>query len=485
MQKNLFMKYFVICVSMIIVSIAVLGTFLMVFATQYFKSDKMKALEKNCSQAVVLTLADYKRNGYLYVTESTLLPMYSVLANALETTIFLTDTSGKVLTCTDENLFAQEPYVSEDILKKSLAAGSYIDDGRLGGVFRERNFTVAQPIGLPDGQITGFVFVSASAQSLNVFLVQLLNMFLLSALTMVVIAFIVIYFVTAQMVKPLREMLAATQSFSHGDYTARIQVNSTDEIGQLAEEFNTLAEALARNESMNRSFVANVSHELKTPMTTIGGFVDGILDGTIPVERHQQYLSIVSDEVKRLSRMVHSMLDLAKIEAGEMRLNPSEFDLNLTVCQIVFSFEQAIEAKHLDIIGLDVDRIMIDADPDLIHQVVYNLIDNAVKFAEDDGYLEVRYHQEPTRTLVAIRNSGPGISPEELNKVFERFYKTDKSRSHDKKGVGLGLYIVRTIVQLHGGEIHVNSREGEYTEFAFSIPKGGAKNSQNLFRKNA
>ena len=327
-------------------------------------------------------------------------------------------------------------------------------------------------------------YISASANSLSIFLGQLLNMFLLSSLTMVVIAFIVIYFVTARMVKPLRDMLAATQSFSRGDYTVRVQVNSSDEIGQLANEFNYMAEALARNEAMNRSFVANVSHELKTPMTTIGGFVDGILDGTIPKEKHHQYLAIVSGEVKRLSRMVRSMLDLAKIEAGEMKLNPAEFDLNNIVCQVIFSFEQAIESKNLDILGLDVDKIMVSADPDLMHQVIYNLIENAVKFVNEGGYIEVKYHNDGARTLVAIRNSGTGIAPQDLPNVFERFYKTDRSRSQDKTGVGLGLYIVRTVIQLHGGEIHVSSKEGEYTEFAFSVPSAGTKNSQNLFRKN-
>ena len=337
---------------------------------------------------------------------------------------------------------------------------------------------MARPIGLPNGQISGFVFISASANSLSIFLGQLLNMFLLSSLTMVVIAFIVIYFVTARMVKPLRDMLAATQSFSRGDYTVRVQVNSSDEIGQLANEFNYMAEA------MNRSFVANVSHELKTPMTTIGGFVDGILDGTIPKEKHHQYLAIVSGEVKRLSRMVRSMLDLAKIEAGEMKLNPAEFDLNNIVCQVIFSFEQAIESKNLDILGLDVDKIMVSADPDLMHQVIYNLIENAVKFVNEGGYIEVKYHNDGARTLVAIRNSGTGIAPQDLPNVFERFYKTDRSRSQDKTGVGLGLYIVRTVIQLHGGEIHVSSKEGEYTEFAFSVPSAGTKNSQNLFRKN-
>lgn len=485
MQKNLFTKYFIICAAMILASIMILGAFLMGFASQYFRNDKLRVLDRYVNQAVTLTLADYQKNGYLYIDESTLGSVYSVLANATEATIYLCDTEGKVLLSTATDLFATEgTVISEQILKGAATTTGYREVGRLGGAYKSKNYTVGKPIGLPNGQVTGFVFISTSANSLSTFLSQLLNMFLLSSLTMILIAFMVIYFVTARMVKPLRDMLAATQSFSRGDYTVRVQVSSTDEIGQLATEFNSMAQTLARNETMNRSFVANVSHELKTPMTTIGGFVDGILDGTIPEEKHRQYLTIVSGEVKRLSRMVRSMLDLAKIEAGEMKLNPAEFDLNNTVCQVIFSFEQAIEAKNLDIIGLDVDKVMVDADPDLIHQVVYNLIENAVKFANEEGYIEIKYHDDGNRTLVAIRNSGAGIATQDLPNVFERFYKTDRSRSQDKSGVGLGLYIVKTVIHLHGGEIHVSSKEGEYTEFAFTIPSQSAKSSQILFKKN-
>ena len=484
MQKNLFTKYFTICVTLILSAIVLLGSFLMVFAAQYFRNDKMEMLDQYTSQATGLTMTAYQKNNYLYLDEATLSSVYTVLADAAQVTLFLSDTNGKILLCTDESIFIDAAAGLTNTVLEEAFSGNFVDDGRLDGLYRTPHYTRGQKIGLPDGRTSGYVFVAASTRGLTEFLGRLLNMFLLAALTMVVIASIVIYFVTARMVRPLRDMLAATHSFSQGDYTTRIQVSSADEIGLLAQEFNHMAEALARNENMNRSFVANVSHELKTPMTTIAGFIDGILDGTIPQEQQEKYLAVVSVEVKRLSRMVRSMLDLAKIEAGEMKLNPALFDMNGTVCQVIFSFETAIENKRLDIRGLDVDKVMINADPDLMHQVVYNLIENAVKFVNEDGYIEVRYHSDNDRTLVAIRNSGSGISSGELPKVFERFYKTDRSRSQDKSGVGLGLYIVRTVIQLHGGEIHVSSKEGEYTEFAFSIPNQSGKTPQKPFRKN-
>ncbi len=277
-------------------------------------------------------------------------------------------------------------------------------------------------------------------------------------------------------------------------------VTSNDEIGELATAFNNMAASLASGENMRRNFIANVSHELKTPMTTIAGFIDGILDGTIPPEREAYYLRTVSQEVKRLSRLVRTMLDLSRIDSGELRLRPARFDLTNTILVAILSFEKPIEEKRLEIRGLeDSQSLFVDGDPDMIHQVVYNLFENAVKFTNPGGYILVRVEDAPDRTTVRIRNSGHGIEPDEIRMIFDRFYKTDKSRSQDKNGMGLGLYIVKTIVHLHGGEITVSSIVDQYTEFSFWIPKqpealkikdnnsGGSKTSQKkeyVSRKN-
>ena len=206
-------------------------------------------------------------------------------------------------------------------------------------------------------------------------------------------------------------------------------------------------------------------------MTTIAGFIDGILDGTIPPEKRDDYLKIVSEEIKRLSRLVRSMLNIARIEAGELELRPDLFDVNDTVIRTVFTFEQPLEAKNIEVRGLDGGKVMVEADPDLIHQVVYNLIENAVKFCNEGGFIDVNYSEDDSYTSVGIRNTGDGIPKDEIPHIFDRFYKADKSRSRDKGGAGLGLHIVRSIVNLHGGDIIVRSVEGEYCEFVFTIPK--------------
>ena len=218
-------------------------------------------------------------------------------------------------------------------------------------------------------------------------------------------------------------------------------------------------------------------------MMTIGGFIDGILDGTVPKEKRRQYLETVSDEVKRLSRMVRSMLSIARIEAGDMKINPTNFDINDLVCRTVFAFEQKIEGKSLEIVGLESDEIYVYADNDLIHQVIYNLIDNAVKFVNEGGCISFSFTQKDGKVFVSIKNTGVGIAQQELPRLFDRFYKTDKSRSLDKTGVGLGLYIVQTIINQHNGDLIVQSVEGEYTEFTFSVPASDPKAIREMTRR--
>lgn len=209
-------------------------------------------------------------------------------------------------------------------------------------------------------------------------------------------------------------------------------------------------------------------------MTTIGGFVDGILDGTIPEDRHREYLRTVSEEINRLARLVRSMLNISKYEAGEMQLQTEDFDVTELTVKTVLLFEKRIEDKKIDIRGLDSGRNYVNADMDLIQQVIYNLTENAVKFVDEGGYISYMFGVSDEKVTVTIRNSGEGLKKNEINKVFDRFYKTDESRGKDKTGVGLGLSIVRSIVKLHNGSVLVRSRQGEYTEFEFTIPAGSS-----------
>ncbi|MCI8600849.1 MAG: HAMP domain-containing histidine kinase [Oscillospiraceae bacterium] len=483
MQKSIFSKYFRICATVVIASILVLGSLFLPFAAKYFTDEKMALLGKGAGAAQRIVLDNYQMNltgTRVILDSSTIRQGFQMFSESTGAVIYFTDAGGATQLCSEDAPCLHTTYqIPEKVLQALSEEGRFFEMGKLEGLYKDAHYTMAQPVTLSGGGRIGYIFISTSAEELSEFLIQMLRIFLLSAVAVLLLAFVVTYYATAKMVRPLRQMSQAAKKFGQGDFSSRVEVainDADDEIGQLAMAFNNMAQSLSASESMRRSFIANVSHELKTPMTSIAGFVDGILDGTIPREEQSRYLRIVSDEVKRLSRLVRSMLNLSRIEAGELKINATQFNIVEIICQTVFSFERTIDEKQLDVVGLDTDKIMVEADPDLLHQVVYNLTENAVKFVNAGGLLTFTFHVDGGMTYISIRNTGEGLSKEEIPRVFDRFYKTDRSRGMDKNGVGLGLYLVRSIITLHGGDIIVRSVKGEYTEFVFSVPTARAKN---------
>lgn len=478
MQKTLFTKYLRITLFIILISFVFLGIVMITFISRYWQDEKREVLGKNASsisaiasQSVVMV----QDNQYM-VDGKRMQAFISAFSVNIDADIFITDQNGaKLLSAYATGGNVDDRDIDKSIMDKALR-GEYSYLGTLNGIYEESHYIVGVPINVlsATGQQVpiGAVFTAATMTSLDIYRMEALKMFLLAAVLVFMLAFCLVWVFTYRMVRPLREMSRAAVSFGEGNFSVRVPVSSDDEIGQLAGAFNNMACSLSSVESVRRNFIANVSHELKTPMTTIAGFIDGILDGTIPPDKEEYYLKIVSAEVKRLSRLVKTMLDLSRIDNGELKLRPARFDLTNTVFSALLSFEKAIDDKQLEIRGLeDAESLFVDGDPDMIHQVMYNLIENAVKFTNTTGTIEIRLEDQTDREVVSVRNSGPGIPADEVSLIFDRFYKTDKSRSQDKNGMGLGLYIVKTIVQLHGGEITVSSVENEYTQFQFWMPK--------------
>lgn len=469
-QETLFRKYLSISLAIVLASFFLLGTVMLVFVSSFWQNEKSVLLQTNAKN--IAELMENRDDVLGASNETTGLQMLTeTFAANIEADIFVTDVSGTCLAGAYESSgltesFTVEPWIMNSVLKN----GEYRGNGTLSGVYKE-NYMIIGCAVERDGRVTGAVFATASLAALNSYRVEILRMFLWAAIAAFAIAFFAAWGFSFRMVQPLRKMAAAARSFGEGDFSVRVDESSQDEIGELAVAFNAMATSLADSECANRSFIANVSHELKTPMTTISGFIDGILDGTIPPDQEKKYLRIVSSETKRLSRLVRTMLDLSRIDNGELHLRMRRFDLTNTMLNALLSFEQRIEEKNLQILGLEnAESLYVDGDPDMIHQVLYNLIENAVKFTPDDGYIALKMEKQPGKTYMAIRNSGPGIAPDEVEMVFDRFYKTDRSRNKDKTGMGLGLYIVRTIIRQHGGEITASSIPGDYTEFSFFLP---------------
>ena len=233
---------------------------------------------------------------------------------------------------------------------------------------------------------------------------------------------------------------------------------------------NRLLRQMQEAKLQQMRFVNDASHELRTPMTTIKGFIDGMLDGTIPPENQNHYLGIVSQEVGRLTRLIKNMLDITKLEAGEYKVNATTYDIWESITSVVFGAEQRLEANNIQISGFAPTKTLVLADQDLVYQVIYNLVDNAIKFCNVGGEIRFSVTQSKGAVTVGVRNTGAGIAPEALPYVFDRFYKEDKSRGLNTTGSGLGLHICKVLINLSGGKIWVDSKEGEYCEFLFTLP---------------
>lgn len=489
-KKTLFRKYLKITSLIILVSFLCLGSVMVVFVSRYWNMERRELLLQNAhgvSNIAATSLLKEDKNTFT-IDGNRMEEFVSAFSENIDACILVTDVDGKIVMSHNDvrlqaNVDGTSTTLDKDILDYVIRNGQYYGKTDLGGYFGEKYGVAGVPIVVTNENgvetTIGAAFAASSLAAVTGFQAEVIKMFFLAGIAAFMVAFGVTWLYSYRMTRPLRTMCDATKSFAMGDFSVRVPVFSDDEVGELAKAFNQMAETLANSESMNRNFIANVSHELKTPMTTISGFIDGIIDGTIPPEKEQYYLGIVSTEVKRLSRLVKTMLDLSRIDSGKMVLRRARFDISNTIFVALLSFESKIDEKKIEIRGLeDSQPIFVDGDPDMIHQVLYNLLENAVKFTNVNGYIEIHAVEETERVTVSIRNSGPGISPDDVKMIFDRFYKTDKSRSQDKNGMGLGLYIVKTMVQLHGGEIHVESVENEYTLFEFWIPNHSEKSEK-------
>ena len=484
-SSGLFKEYFTIIFLVILVSFTVLGGSLIIFARDYFRDEKTDLLRDNAQRLSVsvaqMVGSDYARQ---YPTNTALMICSDLItaSESIKADFFICNENGEVIYCqhmrrsdmalyTGECIIHSHIHLPPDVLQTLQTEHSYAAITTLDGVLTEKNFTYAASVTLDGKNAAYIVGIQPVTESLRPYVLAVLRMFGISSLITLVVALIAVYVMTYEMTKPLRQMAEATKRYAAGDFSMRVHVDGRNEMADLAGAFNSMARDLASLESARRSFVANVSHELKTPMTTIGGFIDGILDGTIPPDKQSHYLQIVSDEVKRLSRLVVSMLNLSKIEAGKLSLNRAEFDICDMIFRTMLGFEQVIEQKQFSITGLEnMESTIISGDRDMLTQVVYNLIDNAVKFTPEGGEIHFDVVHDMQKVYISIRNSGKGISSEEIDRVFDQFYKVDKSRSFDVKGAGLGLYIVKSIVEMHGGAIKASSVENQYTEFSFWLP---------------
>ena len=473
-MKTTFGRLFGTAAAIILAVLLLLGTFFQVLVKDYLVTNTTEKLTAD-AQTIAELAAAYNADSSL--SNPNFLTNLIISARISGADAVIANAEGKVVLCSDSPLGCEHQGLSFDksFVRSVLEQELVMKTGRIDGLYEDSRYVVAVPITDVNSDIRlGLVVVSAPMEDTVAVLSKIFQIFVFVAVSVVLVAVLLMSIFTRRQVRPLSAMAKAATDFGHGNLTARVRVDESDtqEVQELALAFNNMASSLQKSEYQRTEFVANVSHELKTPMTTIGGYVDGILDGTIPQGKQEQYLRIVSDEVKRLSRLVRSMLDISRFQdqEGIPEEKKTRFDLEECAGQVLITFEQKINGKKLNVdVDIPEHSVYTWANEDYVTQVIYNLLDNAVKFCPQEGTLGLTIREGESKVYISVYNEGQTIPPEELPLVFDRFHKIDKSRSQNRDGWGLGLYIVKTIVCSHGENISVTSRDGK-TEFTFTMP---------------
>ncbi len=472
-MKTTFSRTFFSASVLLLAALLSVGIFFQLLLRNYLKDQAQTQLKNNAETISDLAAAYFSDSA---LTRENFFINLAVATQVSGADAIICDRAGRLVLCSDSPLGCshQGLVIEQAFLSQVLEQGYAKRTGLIQGLYSDKRYVVATPIIQPNTKTAmGIVIVSTPFAQTQAVLQRLSDIYVFVSVLVIFISVIVMSLYAKSQSAPLREMAKAASAFGHGDLRARVPIakNGSQELQELSLAFNNMAVSLEKSEYQRKEFVTNVSHELKTPMTTISGLVDGVLDGTIPQDKHRHYLQIVSDETKRLSRLVRSMLDISRLQdqGGIPEEKRSRFDLCECAGRVLITFEQKITEKGLEVqVELPEHPVYTNADPDAITQVIYNLLDNAVKFCPAGGLLSLTLRTGTEKVYLSVGNSGQTIPAEELPLVFDRFHKLDKSRTQ-KEGWGLGLYIVKTIVCSHGEDISVTSAEGK-TEFTFTLP---------------
>ncbi len=472
-MKTTFRRVFVSAAAILLVAMLIVGLSFQFLAHRYMQEWSQDNLKRE-AEALVQITTDYVAKGELTGRDFYL--SLRACTDATGSDAVICDGLGRLVLCSDAPEGCEHIGLAVDkvFLNKIKTEGCYETVGMVKGLYPERRTVVALPVYDNAQNIIGIVLVSAPATDIRDMFWDMTKIYLVVALLVLIAALTVMVYSARRISRPLRNMAEAAVDFGQGNLEARVPVakRSPVEIQELTHAFNNMATSLERSEKQRREFVSNVSHELKTPMTTIGGYVDGILDGTIPPEDQEKYLSLVSDETKRLHRLVRSMLDMSRVQSygAFPESQKTRFDACECAGRVLLSFEQKIVEKKMQVgVTMPEEPVYTFAGQDAITQVLYNLLDNAVKFCPEGGVLLLGLTTREDKILITVENDGPTIPPEELECLFDRFHKTDKSRSRDKEGWGLGLAIAKSIMDSHGEEIRVRSVNNK-TAFTVTMP---------------
>lgn len=472
MKRTLYPKFIICYLIFAISSVVLLCTFTQYATTSYFE----KKEAQNLYRETAILSGDYAANFFHSDISLEDFQRYiGAVSRYMSVDIWVMDSSGHVLIDSDDPLVGI--HASDFRYDKTIDGFDIADFGNnyymitdFYGTFSEDTLTVFSPITI-GYKVRGYVLFHKSLSEITKNVNGLMTINFYTVIFVIALALILIGGFEIFVYHPIRKIQKATKVYAKGDFSKQISNTSNDEIGDIANTMNYMALELDTLEEDQRKFVSNVSHDFRSPLTSIKGYIEAILDGTIPVEMQDKYLNIILFETERLNKLTKSLLDLNNVGHRGMRLEMADFDINGMIKTTIQTFEGTCTKKGLSFdLVLTGQDLFVKADMTKIQQVLYNLIDNATKFSNKDSAIKIETNIHNEKVFISVKDSGIGIPSESLSKIWERFYKTDQSRGKDKRGTGLGLAIVKEIITAHNENINVISTEGVGTEFIFSLP---------------
>lgn len=466
MRKTLYLKFVLGYLIFGFFGFIVVATFVSSMTLEHLKREKADSLYKEATLIANTYASDLYNND---ISLETVKEQLDALSAYLSSQIWIINPSGRMIMTTDAPLDVEHETLVEHF-DPTVTAGSFYTVGNFFGCFDEEMLSVFAPI-TSNFKVRGYVVIHTSMSAIRLSSESLLNISYIMLVIFFLLSLIILIFFTEMVYLPLRKITAATEQYAAGNLHYEFQVDSEDEIGYLAASLSYMASEIARSEDNQKKFIANVSHDFRSPLTSIKGYLEAMLDGTIPPELHEKYLQIVLNETERLTKLTNSLLTLNNLNMKGMVLEKTKFDLNRMIRTTAAAFEGTCQQKQIGIeLVLTGEQLPVFADKNKIEQVLYNLLDNAIKFSHSDSAIRMETTEKHGKVFVSVKDSGIGIPKDSLKLIFDRFYKTDLSRGKDKKGTGLGLAITREIIQSHNENINVISTEGVGSEFIFSLP---------------
>ena len=466
MKNTLYLKFLLAYLIFGFFGFVVVATFASSMTEDMLRRNKAESLYK-----VATLVADtYATDLYTSSTSlDTVKNEIDMLDLYLTSTIRIISPSGAIILDSSTPYDVENPVIVENFDPVG-DSDTFYTIGTFFDTFDEEVLSVSAPI-IVNYKVQGYVVIHTTIQELDRFTNQILNISYITLIILFLSSLIILIFFTNLVYRPLRKITKATEEYASGNLHYQFQVDSADEIGYLAASLSYMASELARGEDDQKKLVANVSHDFRSPLTSIKGYSEAMLDGTIPPEMHEKYLTIVQNESDRLIKLTNSLLTLNNLNTDGMILDKSDFDINEVIRKTAATFEGSCRQKKITLqLLLTGDELYTNADVTKIQQVLYNLVDNAIKFSHKDSVIKIESIEKHNKILVSVKDQGIGIPKESIRQIWDRFYKTDLSRGKDKKGTGLGLSITREIIRAHGENINVISTEGEGSEFIFTLP---------------